>query len=292
MGNQYIVKWGNILQDNYNYGATISFDEKGSVSYSAPLMSPSLCIKNWYSQKGFHISRNTPYLPLLQPGKRYHLKANLELEETSSIQLKLIFFDRYNEMLDEYYFSTLEDDFVFPEDAVHYEIQLINKHHQWLVFHELVITENTIQEGYQQQSLAPDMYYYTYKKEVNKKVRLIFLMKKNQVQQLRFHEETDYLFCVLDPKKNIDIVAITTLIFNVLLQKNLREVHVEFIKEINYYRLPQAIYQVPIILDQLMGESTNIEATHTQWLAQAQQQVDTMQLAVQVLQQILLRHSK
>jgi len=293
VSSQYIVKWGNILQDNYNYGATISFEQNGAVTYSAPLMPPSLCIKSWYSQRNFQLSRNTPYLPILEPNKKYQLQVQLELSETSAIQVKILFFDRYNTMVEELFFSQLTEAFTFPEKAVHYEIQLINKHHQQIIFYQLVITELDLYELYEQQDRRKtDLWYYPNRLSQTSHIQLIFLLKKNQVQHLHFTTHSDYLFCLIDPEKELDMLALSKAIYTILVKKNLRELTFSITKDIGYYNLPSVVYAIPRIMNFLLGNKMVTEPREVQGLAHLDQKLDEMQVSIQVLQYFLLENSK
>lgn len=293
MSNQYIVKWGNILQDNYNYGATIVFEKNGSVSYSAPLMPPSLCIKNWYSQRGFHISRNAPYLPILRPNQMYQLQVNLELAGDSAIQIKLLFFNRYDRVIEELFVSELTEIFTFPEQAVHYEIQLINKHHQQLTFHNLVITELDVYERYEQPSNSQrELLYYPCRALESKHIQCIFLPKKNQVQHLYFTTHSDYLFCLIDPMKPVDVISLSTQIYQILVQKNLREVEFTITKALDYYNLPSQVYAIPRIINTLLSKQAIVEPKETSGLVSINQTLDEMQISIQVLQHFLLENNK
>lgn len=293
MGNQYIVKWGSILQDNYNYGATISFDENGSVTYASPLMPPSLCIKNWYSQREFHISRNTPYLPILTPGNRYHLKVNLDLDQSGAIQLKIIFFNRYDEMVEEYYFSALEEEFVFPKDAVHYEVQLINKHHQKLVFHTLVITEKHLTSTHETPTnLLNTVLHYKYKPELADELKLVILPRKSQVQHLRLVSHTDYIFCIIDPLKKLNLIEIVASIYSLVLKKNLRKINLELVKETNYYKLPENAYRIIRVLNLLLHQKLDRLNDETNFLEKSKMSLSDLQISIQVLQHFLTHQHK
>ncbi|MHC5268403.1 accessory Sec system protein Asp3 [Enterococcus sp. LJL98] len=142
MRNYFFIKWGNGYRDSFNYGTEITIQENGDVHYQSPLMPSGKTIKVWKSITQFHVDREPPMLPLLIQSKKYHIRVEVEGLKDRAIQLRLDFFDAEQELIGEEYFLNLEGTFVFPEDAVSYTVQLINKNVQSFTFKYIYLLED------------------------------------------------------------------------------------------------------------------------------------------------------
>lgn len=144
----FVVKWGNHFNDNFNYGADILFMQHRAVRYESPLMPAGAVIKTWKSKTNFSEDRQTPFLPLLLNGKKYHLLVDLRLEKLNSLQVKITFFDSEDQMIEEIYLQELTGSFIYPMKATNYMIQLVNKNISRFVFFNLLILEEQIYQNY------------------------------------------------------------------------------------------------------------------------------------------------
>lgn len=136
----YRIKWGIEFNDNYNYGAKIAYTSSGDVAYSSPLMPPGVSIKSWYSKTEFHSSRKSPMLPMLLPGHEYELTLHAEFDRKEAVQLLVEFFDKDGFFLEKLVFETTQESFRFPQNATDYQIHMVNKKHQQILFKELVLS--------------------------------------------------------------------------------------------------------------------------------------------------------
>lgn len=136
----YRIKWGIDFNDNYNYGAKIAYTSSGDVAYSSPLMPPGVSIKSWYSKTEFHSSRKSPMLPMLLPGHEYELTLHAEFDRKEAVQLLVEFFDKDGFFLEKLVFETTQESFRFPQNATDYQIHMVNKKHQQILFKELVLS--------------------------------------------------------------------------------------------------------------------------------------------------------
>lgn len=144
----FVVKWGNHFNDNFNYGADILFRQHGAVSYESPLMPAGTVIKTWKSKTNFSDDRQTPFLPLLLNGKKYHLLVDVLLVKRNSLQIKITFVDSEDQTIEELYLQDLNGSFIYPLKATNYMIQLVNKNISQLVFFNLFILEEKIYQNY------------------------------------------------------------------------------------------------------------------------------------------------
>ncbi|OQO80273.1 accessory Sec system protein Asp3 [Enterococcus gallinarum] len=140
MNSIYRIKWGIDFNDNYNYGAKIAYTSSGDVAYSSPLMPPGVSIKSWYSKTEFHSSRKSPMLPMLLPGHEYELTLHAEFDRKEAVQLLVEFFDKDGFFLEKLVFETTQESFRFPHNATDYQIHMVNKKHQQILFKELVLS--------------------------------------------------------------------------------------------------------------------------------------------------------
>lgn len=143
-----MIKWGTDFNDNYNYGATIDLLENDSIRFSSPFMPAGTSIKTWHSKTEFHSDRKSPMLPILMNGKGYGIQLEAEFDNDNAAQLVIEFFDANYERIDKKYFKELTGSFIYPEDAVTYNVQLVNKKHEFIIFKYLTIFSDSLKEQY------------------------------------------------------------------------------------------------------------------------------------------------
>ncbi len=86
-------------------------------------------------------SRSQPSLPLLKGNHRYQFTMNMTCYPENSIYIKLVFLDRYEEVLEEKVEETLSFSFVYPEDAYTYKVSLVTAGFESLDFYSFSIKE-------------------------------------------------------------------------------------------------------------------------------------------------------
>ncbi|EOH91912.1 accessory Sec system protein Asp3 [Enterococcus pallens] len=153
MKNFYMIKWGADFNDNYNYGADIRFVESDYVRFSSPLMPSGTAIKTWHSRTEYHESRKSPMLPLLENGQAYEIQVNAEFDNEDAVQIEIEFFDINNDVIDKLYFQNLKGHFTYPDNAMSYKVQLVNKKHQYMLFKYLTISDAGLTENFNIQYL-------------------------------------------------------------------------------------------------------------------------------------------
>ncbi|GAB2021990.1 hypothetical protein RyT2_10640 [Pseudolactococcus yaeyamensis] len=141
MRNISIIKWGsNRYNDSYWYGSVLSIDDVRA-HFSSPLMPIGGSIKTWHSFNAYSRSRASPMLPLLVRNNSYSVSLFLEENDANHFQVTVAFYDKFKHEIGTEYFDDLRFSFTYPPDAVNYEINLINKKHDSLIFYFMLITE-------------------------------------------------------------------------------------------------------------------------------------------------------
>lgn len=137
------INWENAFGDSYNYGSTIQFLED-SVDFSNPLMSPNLAIMTWYSKRNFSNDRAFPTLPILVHGHEYTIKMDYNVEPANGAYWVVNFYGVNNEQIDHLNFDDLAGTFIYPNDATHYEVSIMNIGHQKVNFKNFTLVDHLV----------------------------------------------------------------------------------------------------------------------------------------------------
>lgn len=137
------IRWPNNLVDVSVNGSTIQLLPDGTTYFSNVFFSPGMPICTWHSQTDYMVSGSAPSLPLLDTNKEYHLSAQLETDQPLAVQLQIKFFDGKKNLIETHNFPDLEVDFVLPDQAVFYDINLLNLKHQWIKFKYLILSDSS-----------------------------------------------------------------------------------------------------------------------------------------------------
>lgn len=140
MNNIYFTRWPDNLSDVAVTGTDIRYLENGKIYFANETFSPGKILCTWRSQTNYIEQGIKPSLPLLKSGENYRLVAKLDSDKKLSVQLQIIFYDIYKEKIDEVILNGLSDEFSYPEEAVSYEVNLLNLNHKWIKFDYLKIT--------------------------------------------------------------------------------------------------------------------------------------------------------
>lgn len=135
---KYLIHWENNSSNSFLFGSEIALKGQ-SVSFSNLRMPPGQYVKTWFSKTNYQSNRISPSLPLLHRGKTYYLELCAEMSPKNSLYLKISFQDRFGQAID---FVILKDDkgeFLYPEEAYSYTIELFNAGCEHLLFHYLVL---------------------------------------------------------------------------------------------------------------------------------------------------------
>ena len=134
------ILWGD-MGATYMYGTCLQFWKDGHISLSNPLLAPGEVLKSWFSSSNYQGSRSQPSLPLLKGNHLYQFTMNMTCYPENSIYIKLVFLDRYEEVLEEKVEETLSFSFVYPEDAYTYKVSLVTAGFESLDFYSFSIKE-------------------------------------------------------------------------------------------------------------------------------------------------------
>ncbi|GAK31175.1 hypothetical protein WOSG25_080070 [Weissella oryzae SG25] len=143
MTNVYFVRWPNDLSDVSVHGSTIQLLPDGTTYFSNVFFSPGMPICTWHSKTDYMLSGGAPSLPLLEANSEYHLSAILEADQALAVQLEIKYFDVRGNLIETDNFADLEVDFVLPNEAVSYDISLLNLKHQWIKFKYLILSDSS-----------------------------------------------------------------------------------------------------------------------------------------------------
>lgn len=138
MSLAYVILWPTTLSDTYQYGGKVTMTDT-LVTYSAPLMPPGETIHRWHCTTDFRWAHHAPDLPVLTAGEKYHLVGDIDVED-GAVYLRVIFTDDTGLQLKPAIIDGVVGDFTMPEEAVDYQIELVNTHHRVVRFHSLLLT--------------------------------------------------------------------------------------------------------------------------------------------------------
>ncbi len=138
--NTWNIYWNDYAFESYLYGSKIEFENK-DVIFSNALMSPGSVIKTWYSKTNFQEKRMEPSLPMIDGENRYNLSRDIDCANKNDIIMRIVFFDRYENILDSLIIREDSANFNCPIKTYSYQIELINGGKCDFVFHKLVLKE-------------------------------------------------------------------------------------------------------------------------------------------------------
>lgn len=139
----FSIRWDNLAKDTYLYGSNIVFGPDGIVRLSNLLMPPGQVIRKWYSDVNYQATRHEPQLPVLEEGETYEIRSYALYKPEGSVKLRISFFDRQGEAAGTVIIHEMVDEFICPNGAYHYELELINAGTEELLFHHLEIQKKS-----------------------------------------------------------------------------------------------------------------------------------------------------
>ena len=140
----YSVRWDNLANESYLYGSSITFERDGTVRFSNQLMPPGQIIRRWQSDLNYQGKRHEPQLPVLEEGEEYEIRSYARCKPDGGVKLRIRFFDRQGEESGYVIIDNRVDNFVCPQGASAYELELINAGAEELVFHHIEIQKKSI----------------------------------------------------------------------------------------------------------------------------------------------------
>ncbi|ETD96469.1 accessory Sec system protein Asp3 [Streptococcus hohhotensis] len=136
------INWG-IAGEAYMYGSTVSYYPDKSVRLYNPLLPSGEILKTWFSSVNYQAFRTQPSLPLLKRKRDYQLCMNFECHPTNGVYTKIVFFDRYGDVIEEKIEKMKVFDFTYPDDTYTYQVSLLSAGFESLDFYSFTIKETT-----------------------------------------------------------------------------------------------------------------------------------------------------
>lgn len=136
--NDYI-HWGD--NHSYDFGTILTFYDRNHVFFDNELLPPGEVIQEWYSIGNYQATRTVTPLPLLKKDRTYYLILDMISTPRLSIFTKIIFYNRYGDVVSYKVTKSNELFFDYPKNAYSYKIQLISAGLTALEFHHLEIKE-------------------------------------------------------------------------------------------------------------------------------------------------------
>ena len=136
--NDYI-HWGD--NHSYDFVTILTFYDRNHVFFDNELLPPGEVIQEWYSIGNYQATRTVTPLPLLKKDRTYYLILDMISTPRLSIFTKIIFYNRYGDVVSYKVTKSNELFFDYPKNAYSYKIQLISAGLTALEFHHLEIKE-------------------------------------------------------------------------------------------------------------------------------------------------------
>ena len=148
MSLAYLLLWPTHLRNTYEYGCQVTVSPERVVTYRAPLMPPGEVIHQWRSKRNFAAQHLTNELPVIQPNTPYFLQGHISVTG-GGVYLRIQFLDEDGHTLDNTILDGTEGTFTMPPEATDYTIELVNTHHEQVVFHNLLLMDAATAAAYQ-----------------------------------------------------------------------------------------------------------------------------------------------
>lgn len=107
-------------------GSQVTIQPNGSVHQHNALMAPGDPIMFWHSTENYQMAKTVPQLPILRQGSEYRIVIHGRSFPEQTVTYRLGFKDAQDHEVQHYYFNDNHYQFVFPEDAVNYELIILN----------------------------------------------------------------------------------------------------------------------------------------------------------------------
>lgn len=134
------IKWGE-MGGTFMYGTNVTYHSDYHISLYNPLLPSGEVIRSWVSSVNYQAARIQPSLPLLKKNYNYRLRFDMDCRPENGIYIKVIFFDRYGDVVDEKLEKVKEFTFSYPAEAFTYQVSLLSAGFESLEFYSLSIEE-------------------------------------------------------------------------------------------------------------------------------------------------------
>ncbi|BCP58275.1 accessory Sec system protein Asp3 [Streptococcus suis] len=140
-----LLYWENGAAGAYLYGSRLWREGKRMI-FENRLMPAGVTIKSWQSQTNYQANRLQPSLPLLKRGQLYFLNIQGQIFPENSLYLKISFYDRFQQELSFTFLKDTNNQFIYPEHAFSYQIELINAGCHKFIFDSLLLSTDDEKE--------------------------------------------------------------------------------------------------------------------------------------------------
>lgn len=141
------ILWGQATELNFLFGSLVRYLAKDHIQFQNSLIPSAQIIKEWKSQTNYQGERTTPALPLLRVGQAYHLEISLSTSPVKSILVEVVFKNRFDEVIERATTIDSSLDFIYPEEAYSYSIQLMSAGVMEMDYHYMLLTEADPEKG-------------------------------------------------------------------------------------------------------------------------------------------------
>lgn len=134
------ISWGEV-KGTFMYGSKITYHKDNYVSLSNPLVPSGEILKTWFSSVNYQAFRAQPSLPLLKRKQNYQLCMNFDCHPENGIYIKISFFDRYGDIIEEKIEKMKVFDFTYPAETYTYQVSLLSAGFESIDFYSFSIKE-------------------------------------------------------------------------------------------------------------------------------------------------------
>lgn len=110
----------------FNNGSQVSISSKRKVKWVNPLITPGQAVITWKSFYNYQGDKTVPQLPILKSGSRYRIYAHISSQPVDSYIIRLSFFNLQGTEIKRVELRSKQKNFIFPTDAVSYQIEIIS----------------------------------------------------------------------------------------------------------------------------------------------------------------------
>ncbi len=184
----YLFSWNQMSANAYTYGSSINYPNVAEVDFENDLQPSGQAIYTWenLSIETSEVMgiRPTVTIPILEPGCEYHVEADMLVTPIESVGIRIDFFDRRQQVIEQVFKTDLAFDFVYPKQAKTYQIQLIKFNNTALRFNSILLQSKKIQSYYTIKVNRLEKYYAIRKKQLGKCEKTIKIILKSDVKPL------------------------------------------------------------------------------------------------------------
>ncbi|WP_253296016.1 accessory Sec system protein Asp3 [Enterococcus raffinosus] len=290
--NFYMIKWGIDFNDNYNYGANIRLLEDDSIRFSSPFMPTGTPIKTWYSKTEFHLARKSPMLPILLNGKGYNIQVHAEFDRKDAVQLVIEFFDVNNSVIEKIHFKELEGHFTFPDEAISYNVQLVNKKHEFIIFRYLTIFSDSLKERYEiKPNKSTEAFFFKVKHPYEGiKTKVVIQKKTKYMASLVIEDYMNYYFLIGDQSEKAWLDAATHMCNDIKNNQQLKSLLIE--KGTRFNTLEDKFKLLPSVLEAVIPSDrmTNFLSKPAAGWTNLKDRAQINEYAISILRQIITKN--